>query len=118
MNPFGLTPTQILLSIIIGCNAVTGLTAQFTTIFGTVWAGIIIAAAAIVSTILGAIAMPLTGQAATVKNVLAMPGVDSLKVNAQASQTLAQIAVDPAVNKISPVVSMQDKVEAIAKGAS
>ncbi len=40
-------------------------------------------------------------QTAQVKKVLAMPGIDSVKVNAQASPELAQVAVDPLEQKIA-----------------
>jgi hypothetical protein len=42
------------------------------------------------------------GQDALVRNVLAMPGIEPLEVNRRASPELAQLAVDPNVDKIAP----------------
>jgi len=56
-------------------------------------------------------------QEAIVKAVLAMPGVENLKVNAKASATLATIAVDEGQPKIEAVPADEAKVVSIAKMA-
>jgi len=52
------------------------------------------------------------------KNVLAMPGIESIKVNAQANHDLAQIAVDPTLIKIDTIPGATAQVTATAKGAA
>ena len=75
----------------------------------------IVSLAGFTSGVLGIVLAFMTGQDSQVKNVLAMPGVEKIYVNEKANQTLAALAVDPTVNKISPTVAAQDAVEATAK---
>src|SRR6185437_2136156 len=56
------------------------------------------------------IAVAFAGQGQTVKDVLAMPGVDGLTVNKNANQTLASIAMDPTQDKIAPTPADASKV--------
>lgn len=93
-------------------------TSQLTDLFGPTVTKSIAAVAALLNSILGATMAVLTSQTGTVKDVLAMPGVDKITVNSQANQTLSQIAVDPTVNKISPTAAAQSSVEATAKGGA
>jgi len=55
-----------------------------------------------------------TSQIAAVK---AMPGVERILVNDQATPKLAAIAVDPAEKKVAPVPEVAPVVAEIAKGA-
>lgn len=91
-------------------------TSQLTDLFGPVITKSITAVAALLNSVLGATLAVITSQTGTVKDVLAMDGVDKINVNASANQTLAAIAVDPTINKISPTPAAQSAVEATAKG--
>jgi hypothetical protein len=46
-----------------------------------------------------------------------MPGVESITVNSQANKILAQVAVDPTLDKIAPTPAAAAAVNALAKGA-
>lgn len=91
-------------------------TAQLTDIFGAPVAKSIVSIAGLLNATINSVLVALTGQSATVKEVLAMPGVDKLDVNKNANQTLAAIAVDPLQDKIAPAAHQVEQVEAIAKG--
>lgn len=56
-------------------------------------------------------------QKAKIMAVNAMPGVDSILVNAQASPILATIAMDNAVPKVAPMDSAKAAVSQIASAA-
>lgn len=108
-----------LLGISIGVLGVLMIsTANLTDLFGPTVARLIVSTAAMLNAILGAVVTAVSGQSSTVKEVLAMPGVAHIDVNAQANQTLAALAVDPTVNKIAPAPHAAEEVQAIAKGAS
>lgn len=77
----------------------------------------IVAGLGILNIIVTAIATPLMGQGEAVKEVLAMPGVDHINVNAEANSTLAKIAVDPSLTKITPTPAALQQVAETAKGA-
>jgi len=91
------------LAIAVGACAVlsgSSAAAQLTQLFGGQLAGQIAAGAGLLG---GLLAMPLavlTGQAAQVKTVAAMPGVEEIKTNAQANETLKALKDDPAVPKV------------------
>jgi hypothetical protein len=92
-------------------------TSQLTDLFGPGVAKSITAVAGILNSILGATLAVITSQTGTVKDVLAMPGVEKIDVNGKANSTLAAIAVDPTVDKISPTPAAQAQVTAIAQGS-
>jgi hypothetical protein len=112
-----ITQTQWVAFVIGGCSFLGGATAQLTSLFGANGATYIASACALVSGIAGVFLMATTGQSAQVKQVLAMPGVDKIDVNAQANQTLSALAVDPSVNKIAPSPDAVAQVIANAKSA-
>ena len=91
-------------------------TAQLTELLGPSLAKTIVTIAGLLNMLLQGITVALTTQTAQVKDVLAMPGIDKINVNAAANQALAQIAVDPNVNKIGPTAGAAQQVEATAKG--
>lgn len=91
-------------------------TAQLTDLFGPVVAKSIVSVAALVNSILGGTLGVLTGQANIVKDVQAMDGVESIKVNSKANQTLAALAVDPLNDKIEAKAGNEGRVAAIAAG--
>lgn len=92
-------------------------TSSLTDIFGTEVAKVVVPAAGLLNTILSAALAVITSQGATVKNVLAMPGVQKIDVNSQANKTLAQIAVDPKQDKIGPQPDDVEAVTQIAQGS-
>jgi hypothetical protein len=110
-----LTPIQIIGLILVVNGALIGSTAQLTDLFGPQVVKYIIAVASLGNSIFGGVITMLTGQGAQIKNVLAMPGVDKITVNANANPTLAAIAIDPTSDKIAPTAAALDKVTAIAK---
>lgn len=91
--------------------------ALFTTLFGEPLTLKIIACLGLFNITLNSIGAALSGQGNLVKDVLAMPGVEKINVNGAASQTLAAIAIDPAVDKIAPTLAAQQAVTNTAKGA-
>lgn len=112
-----LTPLQIIGIILAVNGALTGATAQLTDLFGPLVAKDIVSVASLGSAILGGIITSISGQGAQIKNVLAMPGVERINVNAQANQTLAAIAIDPGVDKIAPTPAAMATVTQTAKAA-
>lgn len=100
--------------VILGVNVAS--TAQLTDLMGPVVAKYIVSLSGLLMSIVAGVQGIISGQASQVKAVQAMPGVESIMVNAKANQTLAGLAVDPAQPKID--VSSQDRaaVQATAKG--
>lgn len=76
-------------------------TTNLADLFGPQTAKIIASASNMLNAMLAGIMAVITGQAAMVKDVAAMEGVEPIKVNAQANSTLAAIAMDPNVDKVS-----------------
>ena len=104
---------QIISGVIGGL--ITG-AAMMQTLFGQDLTIKIVAALGIANIILSSTGTALSGQGATVKEVLAMDGVEKIDVNAKANATLAALAVDPNVNKIAPTPAAMQQVTATAKG--
>ncbi len=86
------------------------------TLFGQTLTIQIVAGLGVAGIVLNSIGTGLSGQGSQIKDVLAMPGVQHIEVNAQANQTLAAIAVDPTVDKISASPATLSRVTATAKG--
>lgn len=80
----------------------------------------ILAVATLGNGFLGGLVTMFGGQAAQLKTVAELPGVESIKVNAKANASLAQSAVsdDVALAKVSPTTEAASAVTAIAKAAS
>jgi hypothetical protein len=91
-------------------------TTQLTDLFGPGVTKTVVSIAGLSNMILSSVMAALTSQGSTVKDVLAMPGVEHVTVNAQATQTLAALAVDPAQDKIAPMAHTTEQITAIAKG--
>jgi hypothetical protein len=113
-----LTPIQIIGIIIVVNGALIGSTAQLTDLLGPLIAKDIVSVASIGNSIFGGVIMMLSGQGSMVKSVLAMPGIEHIDVNSQASPALATLAVDKSINKIAPTEAAMDKVVATAKAAA
>lgn len=92
-------------------------TTQLTDLFGAGVAKTLVSIAGLVNTILSSVMAVLTSQGSTVKDVLAMPGVEKININADANKTLASLAIDPAINKISPTPDAMNQVTKTAEGA-
>lgn len=106
------------IGIMVGLNSLLmGATPQLTVLFGTVAVPYIIAIATLGNGALGVFVTVVGGQGSQVRNVLAMPGIERVSVNAQANQTLAALAVDPTVNKIAPIVTAQEAVTKTAQAS-
>lgn len=92
-------------------------TSQLQDLFGPTVAKSIVSLAALLNSILGGILAALTGQANTIKEVAAMPGVESIKVNAQANQVLSAVAIDPAQPKVEATTSkVEETITKTAEG--
>ena len=111
-----LTRNQVLAIVLAVLGVLAGSATQLTDLFGTNVAKTLVTASSLVQTVLASILAALTGQSAQVKDVLAMPGVEKITVNAAANQTLSAIAVDPKVDKISPAQGDMTAVTETAKG--
>ena len=105
---------QIVSGVVSGL--ITG-AALLTTLFGQDLTIKLVAGLGVLNIVISSIGTTLSSQGSLVKDVLAMPGIQKVEVNAQANPTLAAIAVDPTVNKIAPTPASQVQVETIAKGA-
>ena len=118
-----LTTTQKLGISIAVLGLVAGSATQLTDIFsplGSIAPMIvkeIVSLSGFISGILGIVLSFITGQANTVKAVQAMPGIEGITINAQASPALAQLAVDPAQPKIDVIPAAAAAVAQTAKGA-
>ncbi len=111
-----LTRNQIIAITLAILGVLAGSATQLTDLFGANVAKTAVTASSLVQTILASILAVMTGQTSQVKDVLAMPGVEKLTVNAAANQTLASIAVDPKVDKIAPTTGAETAVTETAKG--
>lgn len=77
----------------------------------------ILALATLGNGFLGGLVTMFGGQAAMVKTVAAMPGVDRISVNASANTTLAQVATDPAQQKVGAAsAATREVLKETAKG--
>jgi hypothetical protein len=99
-------------------NTLMTSTALFTKIWGPDVASLVVMTIGTINTMFSGIGVVLASQTNTVKDVLAMPGVEHVSVNDQANPALAAMAVDPAVSKIAPTRAAFDSVTstAISKG--
>lgn len=98
--------------IISGINGglITG-AALLQTLFGQDLTLKIVAVLGIIGIVINSVGTAVSGQGNLVKDVAAMPGVEKISVNAQANQTLSQLAVDKNQDKIAPTQAAQFDVE-------
>jgi len=80
----------------------SGSAAQLSSIFGGHIAGIIASACGIIGGILTLPLTMLSGQAAQVRAVAALPGVDKIQTNTNANASLKAQADDDALPKVAP----------------
>lgn len=109
-----LNAKQIMAVVIAVLGVLMISTSQLTDLFGPTLAKSIVSTAALMNSILGSVLAVITGQAADIRSVLSMPGVERVTVNAMANKTLASIAVDPNQDKIAPTAAAEAAVERIA----
>ena len=105
---------QIVSGIISGL--ITG-AALLQTLFGQDLTLKIVAGLGVAGIVLNSIGAAFSTQTSQIKDVLAMPGVERITVNAQANQPLAAVAIDPAVDKIAPTAAALSAVTQTAKAA-
>jgi len=115
MDPRTWTPLQWLGIIVLLNGVIIGGGTQLTDLFGPVATHKLVSLAGLGNMFFGGLVTMFSGQGAMVRTVAAMPGVDPIKVNAQANPTLAAIAMDPSQNKIAPAEGASAAVSAIAK---
>jgi hypothetical protein len=114
MNLNGKQVIAILAAVL---TALVASTAQLTDIFGPSTTKVIVSTVSLLATILNSILAAISGQANLLKDVAAMPGVDSIKINRRATQTAAGLAVDPDQEKIEPSPGQEQYVQDVAKGS-
>jgi hypothetical protein len=90
--------------------------ALFQQLLGQEAALMVVAGLGIVNIVISSVGTALSGQAQLVRDVAAMPGVEKITVNAQANPTLAAVAVDQTVDKVSPTRQDMDVVTQTARG--
>jgi hypothetical protein len=112
-----LTVAQALALATSTLSILAGASAQFTVIFGAANANTITTMCSLLAALLGGWIAVLSGQGAIVKQVAAMPGVDSIVVNTKASPALATLAIDPDQPKVgAAVLAERTTLMDIAKG--
>lgn len=113
-----LTPLQVLGIILAVNGALIGATAQLTDLFGADVAKIIVSVAALGNSVLGGIITAISGQAAQIRNVAAMPGVERISVNTAATPVVAAAAVDPALRNVGATdPATREALKDAARGA-
>ena len=98
-------------------NTLMTSTALFTKLWGADVASMVIMGVGTVNTMFSGIGVILASQTNTVRDVLAMPGVEHISVNSQANGTLAAMAVNPDIDKIAPTRAAMDDIAATIKGS-
>lgn len=105
-----LTVHQVLLIFVAICSALSASSATLGDIFDVKTVKMIVGYSNMVNTVIASIVVALTGQAGLVKQVAAMPGVEQIKVNQEANQVLAAVAMDERQEKVVPVAGQVDKI--------
>jgi hypothetical protein len=110
-----LTVNQVLLIFVAICSALSASSATLGDIFDVKTVKMIVGFSNMLNTVIASVVVALTGQAGLVKQVAAMPGVEEIKVNTQANQVLASVALDPKQGKVAPVQGQETIVKDIAE---
>lgn len=114
---FGYNPGQVLAVSVGILAALATASQQLTTLFGAGGATMITAACTLLVLILSVPLTMLFSQTQQVKSVMAMPGIEGVSVNRQATPALAALAIDPTQDKIAPVAGDSQAVQSTAKQA-
>lgn len=107
---------QILSIALVVLGVLTASAAQLTDLVGPGWTKVIVSFSTLTMSMLAGVQGLISGQSSLVKDVQAMPGVEKIVVNKEASQTLATLAVDPTQEKIEIKPHDEVKVNATATG--
>lgn len=91
-------------------------TAQLNDLLGTTVAHTIVSLAGLLNSIIASMLAVFTGNAGMLKSVAALPSVDRVQVNTQATPALAAVAVDPEQPKVGGTAQNRAELEQIAKG--
>jgi hypothetical protein len=90
--------------------------ALFQQLFGQDVALQLVAGLGVLNIVISSVGTALTGQAQLVKDVAAMTGVEPIRINEKANPTLAAVALDPVVDKVTPLHSDMDIITQTARG--
>jgi hypothetical protein len=112
-----MTINQIIAMVLVVLGVFTASAAQLTELLGPGLAKAIVSISSLLTSILSGWIGVFSGQAATLKQVQDMPGVDKIVVNKQANTTLATLAVDPTQPKIEASPEAEAKVQQTAASA-
>lgn len=113
-----LTRNQILAIVIAVLGVLMASTAQLTDLVGPGATKTIQSTAGILNSVLASVLAVITGQSGIIKDAAAMPGIEKITVNAQASPALATIAVAQDQPKIEPTPQAAHAVQATATAAA
>lgn len=105
-----LTIHQVLLIFVAICSALSASSATLGDIFDARTVKMIVGFSNMLNTVIASVVVALTGQAGLVKQVAAMPGVEEIKVNDQANQVLAAVAMDETQDKVVPIPSQEHAI--------
>lgn len=98
-------------------TVLTGGSAQLTDLIGPYGTKLVISFSTLATGFLAGVQIILGGQGQQVRDVAAMPGVDNIAVNTQASPALASVATDPEQKKVGGTsASVQNILVQTAKG--
>ena len=112
-----LTPAQIIGGAISTLGVLAGATSQMTILFGQTAATDVATVCTLASAILGGWIVAITGQAAQIRAVAAMPGVERVAINEQANSVAAKLATDPDQPKVGATTpDVRAALQTIAKG--
>lgn len=107
------------IGIMVGLNSLLmGATPQLTVLIGASAVPYVVALATLGNGALGVFVTVVGGIGSQVANVAALPGVDRISVNRNASATLSALAVDHDQPKIGAIPADKEAVAATAKAAS
>lgn len=115
MDPRTWTPLQWLGVVVLLNGVIIGGTTQLTDLFGAGVTHKLVSIAGLGNMFFGGMVTMFSGQGTMIRNVAAMPGVESIKVNGLANTALAQIAIDPDQAKVESTPQAEAKVFSIAK---
>lgn len=99
-------------------NVAMGSAALYTKVWGSDVSQVIILMLSSLNTAVSGISIVLGSQGSIVREVADMPGVNPITINAQANQTLAQVALDPSVNKVSASPEIITEIINTARGGT
>lgn len=111
-----MTPKMILAIVVAILSVLIASTAQLSELFGPAVAKTIVTIASLVNSLLASIAAVLSSQASIVKEASQVPGVEPMKINANASPSVAAVAIDPQNLKIDAAPGAEAAVREIARG--